>query len=304
MPQNKKIHPKEKAGLHLNNKHRERYDFKLLIGSLPELADFVKLNDYGDESIDFFNPAAVKMLNRALLKQYYEIEQWDIPEGYLCPPIPGRADYIHHIADLLRENDPNTIGEQIRVLDIGVGANCVYPIIGNKEYGWQFVGSDIDAVSIASANKIIAQNPHLKGAIELRLQENSHHFFQGIIQAGEHFDLSICNPPFHSSQAEAQTGTLRKLSNLKQEKQSTVVLNFGGQQNELWCKGGEQRFIENMIKESKEFAASCTWFSTLVSKEENIRNAKKALKKVEAAEIRTINMSQGNKVSRIVAWKF
>lgn len=304
MPHNKKTHPKEKAGLHPNNRHRERYDFKLLIGCLPELADFVKLNDYGDESIDFFNPAAVKMLNRALLKQYYGIEQWDIPEGYLCPPIPGRADYIHHIADLLKENNSNTIGAQIRVLDIGVGANCVYPIIGNKEYGWQFVGSDIDAVSIASANKIIEQNPHIKGAIEVRLQANSHHFFQGIIKEDEHFDLSICNPPFHSSQAEAQAGTLRKLSNLKQEKQITAVLNFGGQQNELWCKGGEQRFIENMIKESKEFAASCTWFSTLISKEENIRNAKKALKKVEATEVRTINMSQGNKVSRIVAWKF
>jgi len=94
----KKEHPKEKSRLHPRNKHRERYDFKLLIESSPELAQFVKMNIYNDESIDFFNPDAVKALNKALLKYFYDIENWDIPEGYLCPPIPGRADYIHHIA--------------------------------------------------------------------------------------------------------------------------------------------------------------------------------------------------------------
>ena len=165
----KKEHPKEKSSLHPRNKHRERYDFKQLIDSCPELGQFVKLNNYKDESIDFFNPEAVKMLNKALLKHYYGIDNWDIPKNYLCPPIPGRADYIHHIADLLGSNNSefqrNKIptGNKIKCLDIGVGANCVYPIIGNKEYGWSFVGTDIDPVSIESANKIIEMNPFLKG---------------------------------------------------------------------------------------------------------------------------------------------
>ena len=165
----KREHPKEKSKLHPRNKHRERYDFKLLINSCPELAQYVRLNAYDDESIDFFNPDAVKMLNKALLKQSYGIDYWDIPQNYLCPPIPGRADYIHHIADLLANNNKGIIpkGNKIKCIDIGVGANCVYPIIGNKDYGWSFVGSDIDKVSIASANNIIDKNPYLKDNIEI-----------------------------------------------------------------------------------------------------------------------------------------
>jgi 23S rRNA (adenine1618-N6)-methyltransferase len=301
---------KEKSGLHPRNRHRERYDFKLLIASCPELGQFVKLNDYKDESIDFFNPEAVKMLNKALLKHYYGIEHWDIPENYLCPPIPGRADYIHHIADLLYRNNPEFLkgkipaGTKIKCLDIGVGANCVYPIIGNKEYGWSFIGSDIDPVAIESGKKIIEMNPALKGNIELRLQHNPNDIFYGIIQKDELFDLSICNPPFHSSLAEAQSGTIRKLRNLKQKKITKPVLNFGGQTNELWCEGGEEKFIGDMIYQSKQFSTSCFWFSTLISKETNLKNAYKDLKTVEAAEIKTIPMSQGNKISRIVAWTF
>ncbi len=302
----KKEHPKVKLRLHPRNKHRERYDFKILTGTCPELAPFVKLNMYNDESIDFSNPEAVKMLNKALLKHYYDIENWDIPQGYLCPPIPGRADYIHHIADLLRNNNYGKIprGNKIKCLDIGVGANCVYPIIGNKEYAWSFIGSDIDPVSIENGNKIIELNSFLKGKFELRLQNNPKDFFYGIIQKDELIDFSICNPPFHASLADAQSGTLRKLSNLNHKKTTEPILNFGGKNNELWCEGGEERFVREMIRESKKFASSCFWFSTLISKQSNLKSAYKALEKVEAVEVKTIPMGQGNKTSRIVAWTF
>jgi len=306
MLQQKKENTKEKVRLHPRNKHRERYNFTHLIDSCPKLVQFVMLNIYNDESIDFFNPEAVKMLNKALLKHYYDIDNWDIPPNYLCPPIPGRADYIHFIADLLGSYNNGKIptGNQIKCLDIGVGANCVYPIIGNKEYGWSFIGSDIDPVSIKSAKKIIELNPFLKGKIELRLQQNPKDIFFGIIQNNESYDLSICNPPFHASIAEAKSGTLRKLSNLNREKITKPILNFGGQNGELWCKGGEERFIRDMIRQSKLFSASCFWFSTVVSKQSHLKRIYDALKKAEAIEVRTIPMGQGNKSSRIVAWTF
>lgn len=306
MLNNKNNHIKEKSRLHPRNKHRGRYDFKKLIISCPELAPFVKLNIYNDESIDFSNPEAVKMLNKALLKHYYNINNWDIPKNYLCPPIPGRADYIHYIADLLSKNNNGKIpiGNKIKCLDIGVGANCIYPIIGNKEYGWSFVGSDIDNVSVKSANKIIEMNPCLKGKIEIRFQPNQKDIFNGIIQKNEVFDLSICNPPFHSSLAEAQAGTFRKLRNLSQKKITKLKLNFGGQSNELWCEGGEKKFVTSMINQSKEFATSCFWFSTLISKQSNLNSIYKVLEKAKVYEYRTIEMGQGNKTSRIVAWSF
>jgi 23S rRNA (adenine1618-N6)-methyltransferase len=306
MLQKKKIHPKEKSRLHPRNKNRERYNFKLLIETCPELAKYVRLNAYNDESIDFADADAVKTLNKSLLQCYYNIEYWDIPENYLCPPIPGRADYIHHIADLLCKSNYGKIpqGSGIKCLDIGIGANCIYPIIGNSEYGWSFIGSDIDPVAVESANKIIETNTSLKGKVECRLQSKSKDFFYGVLRKDEFVDFCICNPPFHASAKEAESATLRKLNNLNTEKVSAPSLNFGGQQNELWCEGGEERFVRDMIRESKKFSANCYWFSTLISKQSNLKSAYNILEQVNATAVETIPMGQGNKISRIVAWTF
>ncbi len=302
----KKKRRKEKSELHPRNPHRERYDFKLLIAAHPALAPFVRLNPHNDESVDFANPEAVKTLNAALLKHYYCIEHWDVPTGYLCPPIPGRADYIHHIADLLGGSNEGEIpvGPKVRCLDIGVGANCVYPIIGSKTYGWSFVGTDIDPVSIESASQIIEADPVLKARVECRLQPHANHIFQGIIQEGEVFDLTICNPPFHPSMEAAQTQTLRKLRNLSTERVNAPTRNFGGQNGELWCLGGEEKFVQDMIRESKQFTTSCFWFSSLVSNQAHLTSIYKFLEKAKAAEVVTAPMGQGNKISRVVAWSF
>lgn len=306
MPPKKKPHPEEKPGLHPRNRHRARYDFEQLVESCPALKPFVQVNAYGDASVDFFDPKAVKMLNKALLAHFYGIQNWDIPPNYLCPPIPGRADYIHHAADLLATANQGQVptGSRITCLDVGVGASCVYPIIGNKEYGWPFIGADIDPVSIASSNKIIEGNSALKGNVELRLQKSPRDIFRGIIKSEERIDLTVCNPPFHASLAEAQAESIRKLTNLKQQKVIKPTLNFGGQKAELWCEGGEKRFVTDMVYQSRLFATSCFWFTTLVSKQTNLRSMYQALKQAKALEVKTIPMSQGNKTSRIVAWTF
>jgi len=298
--------PAEKTVLHPRNRLRDRYDFKQLVTVCPEFSKYVKVNSFGNESIDFANPKAVKWLNKALLKLYYSIEYWDIPSGYLCPPISGRADYIHHIADLLGKSNSGKIptGYKIKCMDIGIGASCVYPIIGNKEYGWSFIGSDIDRAALESARKIIHYNAFLKRNIELRFQENPNDIFHGIMLRNEPIDLTICNPPFHTSPEEAQKGTLRKLSSLNAKKVTTPMLNFGGQSNELWCDGGEERFVRNMIRQSKQFATNCFWFSTIISKQSHLEGICEALKDANAVEIQTIPMAQGTKTSRIVAWTF
>jgi 23S rRNA (adenine1618-N6)-methyltransferase len=293
----------EKKNLHPRNKHRSRYDFALLVKSAPELRDFIQINPYGDESVNFSDPNAVKTLNTALLKHFYGIERWDIPEGYLCPPIPGRADYIHYLADLLASVNGGIVptGKSIKVLDVGVGANCVYPIIGHQEYGWSFVGSDVDKRAVQSAENIVSSNAVLNGAVKIRLQPNKQDILKGIIKPGETFDLTMCNPPFHASAAEAAAGSTRKLQNLGHQ---SKVLNFGGQQVELWYEGGELAFIRKMVFESAELPKGKTWFSTLVSKSASLPGIYHALEKTKATSIRTIEMAQGQKVSRIVSWSF
>jgi 23S rRNA (adenine1618-N6)-methyltransferase len=300
-----------KYELHPRNRHRERYDFDQLIQASSALTPYVKLNEYGDASIDFSNAEAVKALNQALLKQFYAVRAWDIPKQYLCPPIPGRADCLHYLADLLSEDNAGVIphGQSVRVLDIGVGANMIYPLIGTREYGWQFVGADIDAKALKNAQQIIEANA-LSDVIELRLQTSPLSIFKGVISQGEKFALTMCNPPFHGSLEDAQAGTQRKWSGLGKNlakhgsNNKSAVLNFGGQNAELYCEGGEQAFVTAMIKESKQYASQCVWFTTLISKAANLPTVYSALKKVNASEVKTIEMSQGQKKSRIVAWTF
>ena len=301
-----------KPGLHARNRHRQRYDFAALTLSSPTLVPFVATNTYGDPSIDFSNPDAVKALNRALLAHFYAIAHWDIPDGYLCPPIPGRADYLHHLADLLASFNGGVIpcGADVRVLDIGVGANCIYPLIGQREYGWSFVGSDIDPVALAASRKIIDGNAGLTKDVSLRLQTVPTSVFGGLLEADESFDLVMCNPPFHASRYDAELGSRRKWENLG--KVSAVNgadmqaprLNFAGQGSELWCEGGEAAFVGGMIEESAEIPTSCLWFSSLISKESNLPGVHAALKDAKVYDVKTIDMAQGHKKSRVVAWTF
>lgn len=298
---NKQAAPAVKAGLHPRNPHRGRYDFKRLIAASPELAAFVSLNGYGDESINFADPAAVKALNRALLLDCYGIGGGDIPAHFFCPPIPGRADYLHYLADLV---GVAPIGASIRVLDIGTGANCVYPLIGHRAYGWQFVGSDIDPAALDNAQRILDGNPGLNEVIELRLQSSGKAIFSGIVKPGEVFDLSMCNPPFHASLPDAHAGTQRKWKNLGKQNHKKPLLNFGGQGAELWCEGGEAAFVCRMIEESVQHQAGFRWFTTLISKSASLPLVYRALKKAGVQDCRTIEMAQGQKKSRLVAWTF
>ena len=297
--------PPEKENLHPRNSHRAGYDFKQLCKNSPALKQFVSLNQHNDESIDFSDPDAVKALNKALLKYFYGVDHWDIPDGYLCPPIPGRADYIHYVADILAGINNGNIprGSKIQVLDIGMGANCVYPLIGSYVYDWQFVGTDIDPVAIRSAQNIVSLNKYFQDKIEFRTQANKAHIFNGMIRRDEGFDITICNPPFHASLQEAQLSAAAKWKKLGLSKQATA-LNFGGQKTELWCYGGEAGFIRRMVEQSAAVARQCLWFSTLVSKKDTLPVIYKALKKVSALDVKTITMAHGQKVSRIVAWTF
>jgi len=316
----------EKITLHPRNLHRFGYDFKLLTLNSPELEKFVFVNNHNIDSsdseqtkqtIDFSNPDAVKALNKALLITNYDIQNWDIPANFLCPPIPGRADYIHFLADLLASTNNGVIpeGENVMGLDIGVGANCIYPILGNSIYGWSFVGTDIDENALLNCKKIIGQNPKLAETVSLQLQVNPRFIFKNIITPEDRFTFTICNPPFHSSPDEATKGNLRKVTNLTQNTPKATTrggterneikptLNFGGQNAELWCEGGELGFIKQMVFESAKYPMQCLWFTTLVSKQANLNTIYKTLNLVGAIH-KTIEMAQGQKTSRFVAWTF
>jgi 23S rRNA (adenine1618-N6)-methyltransferase len=274
------------------------------VAACPALAPFVRANPLGEPTIDFADPVAVLRLNGALLASVYGIKGWDLPQGYLCPPIPGRADHLHHLADLLARDCRGQVprGPGVRALDLGVGANAIYPLLGNREYGWSFVGTEIDPRALANARTILEANPELQGAIELRLQRDRTRIFDGVVGEQETFDLCLCNPPFHASPAQAREGTTRKWRNLGRG--PAPVLNFGGMGAELWCEGGEVAFVTRMVEESARRPRCCRWFTSLLSRSASLPPVKAALRRVHATRVEILEMSQGQKKSRIVAWGY
>lgn len=287
--------------LHPRNKHHHPYDFAALCAAVPALTVFVRDNGYGLLSIDFANPAAVKTLNQALLKQLYSVDHWQLADGFLCPAVPGRVDYLHYLADLLALLNKNKVpaGSKVQLLDTGCGANLIYPLLAQAEYGWKVTASELEPEAVSAAQQLIDQN-QLQHKIALRRQHNAEHIFHGIIQPDDLFDLTLCNPPFHTSAEQALAGSERKARNLGQK---SAELNFAGRSHELWCDGGEAAFIRLMINESQSYAQQVLWFSSLVSKQQNVPALQQLLNKL-GAQHQLIEMQQGNKQSRIVVWSF
>jgi len=280
--------------MHVNNIHNAKYDLEGLSQYNTYLKEFVFVNQYKIKTIDFANPKAVKALNKALLQKHYKINFWNFPDTNLCPPIPSIVDYIHYLSDLAPSN------EKIKILDIGTGATCIYPLLGHRVYNWDFVATDIDTKSLETAKNILAEN-NLQDNIELRLQKNKEHILQGIIQSTDNFTFSMCNPPFYKSKFDAIKANTKKRTNLKLDTNSR---NFSGNANELWYKGGEKAFLHNYLYESKQFANHFEWFTSLVSKKELVQGMRISLKKLQVKTIKVIEMKHGNKITRILAWQF
>lgn len=290
--------------MHLENPYSDRYDLKRLAIHHPQLQEHIVLNPSSEETIDFSNSGAVYELNKAMLLADFKVEKYELPMGYLIPPVPGRLEYLLHIREFLSDQfniDKNT---KLRGLDIGSGANGIYCILGLQHFNWTMVGAECDANSVEIAKANMQHTKSLKNKIEIRHQENKSFLFKNIIKTDEQFDFTVCNPPFHTSKEDAFRGSQRKINNLGREfDKKEIALNFEGQANELWCNGGEALFIKRLIKESTAFKNQVKVFSTLVSKTDSLASIDKQLKKAKANSY-VVPMDLGNKKSRIVLWWF
>jgi len=290
--------------MHAQNPYSNRYDLKRFAIHHPQLQDYIVLNPSGEETIDFSNSTAVYELNKAMLLADFKLDKYELPMGYLIPPVPGRLEYLLHLQEFLSEKfniDKNT---KLRGLDIGTGANGIYCILGLQHFNWTMVGTECDAKSVEIAKANMQHTKSLKNKNEIRHQDTKSFLFKNMIHSNEHFDFSVCNPPFHTSKDDAFRGSQRKLNNLGREfDKKEVALNFEGQANELWCNGGEALFIKRLIKESVLYKTQVTVFSTLVSKSASLSPIKKQLTKANA-NFEVLPMDLGNKKSRILLWWF
>ncbi len=161
----------------LNDYMHQRNSYKKHKPSFRELAakyDFFKEVAHCDESgkvtIDFKQPKQLAALARALLLNDFALDV-KIPTDRLIPTIPLRLNYILWLEDVLAGNyfiyetkqyallgipeaqTPPTI------LDIGTGSCCIYPIIGARKNGWNFIGAEFDQSNFShSVDTVNANN--------------------------------------------------------------------------------------------------------------------------------------------------
>ena len=281
--------------MHPDNPYRHEYDLPRYIQQLPELASYCK-KKHGRLTVDFASPDAVIALNKAIIEADCGVVGWTVPKGNLCPPIPGRIDYLLHIKSLLSD----THGP-IKMLDIGTGATAIYGVLAATQFDYQVVGTDISQHSLSHAEKMLAANPSLASKVTLRHQPSASHIFHGVVNDTEQFDISVCNPPFYKSSQQANEKNREKNRALASKQTDR---NFAGQDNELIYPGGEVAFIKRMIFESYKYRNQITWFTSLVSQKSSVDEIKRTLKKERHAVQQWITMKHGNKTSRIVVWQF
>lgn len=277
-----------------------QYDFVALTQVCPELKPFIILAPNGHDTIDFSDPAAVRALNKAILMSDYQLDYWSIPEGKLVPAIPGRWLYIEKLKALFEKENTSKKNSKKHILDIGVGANCIYPLLAHKRYGWTCVGSDIEQISLDNAASILKKNGIYKESIQLKIQKNSSSIFHSIIESDDYYDAVICNPPFYDSISDPQLANKKKNKNLNQ----VINRNFGGEFHEIACMGGELDFISRMITESTYYKNQVYWFSCLVSKEKNLVKLFKLLHGVTPSIYNTFSIDTANKKARVLYWSF
>ena len=298
-------------------------DFAALAATHPRLLPYLVETKDGLHTIDFASWDATFELNRALLDACYGVKHWEVPRGHLCPPVANRANYVHWIEDLLALSRPasasaSAAGPALVGLDVGVGASCVYPLIGASLNGWRFVGIDVTDVAVAGARANAAGNPAIRHLVEIRdartfrlagtsptlenqtrTNENDSRGDSLLLPAmDEHetFAFCMCNPPFFDSDIQTEEARRRK----------NPGSDFGGSDAETSCPGGERAFTARLFEDSLALRDRVHWFTTMCGKKETVKHLRRALASRDArvAAVRTTVFRQGKTARWGVAWSF
>mmetsp|Transcript_2504 Transcript_2504/g.7537 ORF Transcript_2504/g.7537 Transcript_2504/m.7537 type:complete len:429 (-) Transcript_2504:2387-3673(-) len=287
-------------------------DFAALAARDADLAPFVRTRPDGSGVVDFANPAASKAVTAALLRHDYGV-QWALPDGHLIPPVPGRANYIAWIADLLALSCPPG---QVVGLDIGCGANLIYPLLGAAVHGWKFVAVDVTDVAMAGARANAALNPHLVHLIEVRdarvstgqeaspgggsaaspvvdIMGHAAAFPDGIVRPAvlpdETFAFCMCNPPFFESMEQAGLNPRTA---------------HAGTAAEMVCPGGEAAFVGAMVADSLQLGGRVHWHTAMLGRKSSLKALRATLYRHRATALRTTEFSQGRTSRWGLAWSF
>lgn len=286
-------------------------DHEELASAYPNLQPFlVSGRQNGASSIDFLSAEATRFYNQALLHRWFGIKL-SLPSNHLCPTALSRTRYIRWIASLVQYCPSQQ--EQIVGIDVGTGASCVYPLLGKAIYNWNFIATDIDDESLASAAENVKQNCWTDSISVIRAarqdlsdggqstQSPLFHILQGALDApstrklqessptfsSAHF--SMCNPPFFESVED------------KVPRQDTVCIATA---SELATSGGEVEFVKQMMYESAQLGERVSWYTTLLGKKSSLYPLVAYLKTLNPLDIQDTTFKQGRNTRWALAWTF
>ena len=269
-------------------------DFLILIKEFPDLKKYIiKQNEENKEEIyfDWSNNDLSLLMTKSILNYYFNIKYYYIPKGFLIPPIPSRLNYLNLINSLLTE-EVNIKYKDITGIDIGTGANIIYPILGNSLYKWKFICSEINEESFNNAKLIIEKN-NLENYIKLIKQENKNNIFLNILNQQNKYTFSLCNPPYYDYETEIKLD----------EKKRDNEFNF----DEVYYQKGEFGFFQRYFTESICYNKNVYLFTILIGKKTNMENIcdlinvknNNIIKKFNVQKIQT-----GNNLRYIIYWSF
>ena len=269
-------------------------DFLTLIKEFPELKKYIlKQNEDNEEEFqfDWSNNELSLLMDKSILNYYFNIKYYDIPKGFLIPPIPSRINYINLINSIITKLIKDIDIKNIIGIDIGTGANIIYPILGYSIYKWKFICTEINKEAYNNA-KLILQKNNLENNINIIKQNNKDNIFISILNRENKYIFSMCNPPYYNYENEI------KLEDKKRDNE----YNF----DEIYYKNGEYGFFQRYFEESICYKNNVFLYTILIGKKINAENIYDKLSSYSDI-IKIYNMQKiltGNNVRYIIYWSF
>jgi 23S rRNA (adenine1618-N6)-methyltransferase len=298
--------------------------------------------------IDFRDAQSSIALTEAMLEQDFGIHI-TLRQDRLCPPVPNRINYIAWLQEIIDETQSTAQyiskldghsnsaeerpikrarrqSEPIRVLDVGTGASCIYPVLGCALDDWTFVATDVDVESINAARAFV-EDPRNQGISQATFTEgrrldlhNRIHLclrrdtddilpsegdLKSIVlepiawphlEEGLLYHAVMCNPPFYRDRDE-----MRDCMEAKEQGPSAVCL---GSESEMICEGGEAAFVIRIIDESVHSKERVLWFTSTLGKFVDLFPIVERLKEVKPESVLVTEFVQGRTKRWGIAWSF
>lgn len=284
--------------MHERNLYKTPPDFESLAQAYPPLRPHViRAPEDGFSTINFHDETAQRRLTQALLFRDFDI-QLEIPDDRLCPPVPNRLNYVLWLYDILshtcsKERPPTSI----RGIDVGTGASAIYPLLACRlSPNWRFIATDIDTVSLASAQANVDRNGLSEHISVMRADPTGPILFPMAQDPAASFDFSMCNPPFYAS-AEEVVGSAAA----KAHSPNAVCT---GAEVEMITGGGEEGFVSRMILESLELRERCQWYTSMLGKQSSLTTLVSFLRVHSITNYALTELVQGHTRRWALAWSF